>query len=38
MAWNVVIAGGGSTGGETALQLAKDGKRVTIVEMLKLWY
>ncbi len=31
----VVIAGGGSTGGETALQLAKDGKKVTIVEMLE---
>lgn len=30
----VLIAGGGSTGGETALQLAKDGKKVTIVEML----
>jgi NADPH-dependent 2,4-dienoyl-CoA reductase/sulfur reductase-like enzyme len=31
---SVVIAGGGSTGGETALQLAKDGKKVTIIEML----
>jgi len=31
---NVVVAGGGATGGETALQLAKDGKKVTIVEML----
>jgi NADPH-dependent 2,4-dienoyl-CoA reductase/sulfur reductase-like enzyme len=30
----VLIAGGGSTGGETALQLAKEGKKVTIVEML----
>lgn len=30
----VLIAGGGSTGGETALQLAKDGKQVTMVEML----
>ena len=31
----VLVAGGGSTGGETALQLAKDGKKVTIIEMLK---
>jgi NADPH-dependent 2,4-dienoyl-CoA reductase/sulfur reductase-like enzyme len=30
----VVIAGGGSTGGETALQLAKDGKKVTLFDML----
>jgi 2,4-dienoyl-CoA reductase-like NADH-dependent reductase (Old Yellow Enzyme family)/thioredoxin reductase len=30
----VVVAGGGSTGGETALQLAKDGHKVTMVEML----
>ncbi len=30
----VVVAGGGSTGGETALQLAIDGKKVTMVEML----
>jgi 2,4-dienoyl-CoA reductase-like NADH-dependent reductase (Old Yellow Enzyme family)/thioredoxin reductase len=30
----VLIAGGGSTGGETALQLAKDGKKVTIIDML----
>jgi 2,4-dienoyl-CoA reductase-like NADH-dependent reductase (Old Yellow Enzyme family)/thioredoxin reductase len=30
----VVVAGGGSTGGETALQLAKDGKKVTMIEML----
>ena len=30
----VLIAGGGSTGGETALQLAKDGKEVTMIEML----
>ena len=29
----VVIIGGGSTGGEAALQLAKDGKKVTIVDM-----
>ncbi len=31
---NVVIIGGGSTGSETALELAKDGKKVTIVDML----
>jgi NADPH-dependent 2,4-dienoyl-CoA reductase/sulfur reductase-like enzyme len=31
----VLVAGGGSTGGETALQLAKDGKKVTIIEMLE---
>jgi 2,4-dienoyl-CoA reductase-like NADH-dependent reductase (Old Yellow Enzyme family)/NADPH-dependent 2,4-dienoyl-CoA reductase/sulfur reductase-like enzyme len=30
----VLIAGGGSTGGETALQLAKDGKKVTVIDML----
>jgi 2,4-dienoyl-CoA reductase-like NADH-dependent reductase (Old Yellow Enzyme family)/thioredoxin reductase len=30
----VLIAGGGSTGGETALQLAKDGKNVTVIDML----
>jgi pyruvate/2-oxoglutarate dehydrogenase complex dihydrolipoamide dehydrogenase (E3) component len=30
----VVVAGGGSTGGETALQLAKDGKKVTVIDML----
>jgi NADPH-dependent 2,4-dienoyl-CoA reductase/sulfur reductase-like enzyme len=31
---NVIVAGGGSTGGETALQLAKDGKKVTMIDML----
>jgi 2,4-dienoyl-CoA reductase-like NADH-dependent reductase (Old Yellow Enzyme family)/thioredoxin reductase len=31
---SVVVAGGGSTGGETAVQLAKDGKKVTMIEML----
>ena len=31
---NVVVVGGGSTGAETAVQLAKDGKKATIVEML----
>jgi 2,4-dienoyl-CoA reductase-like NADH-dependent reductase (Old Yellow Enzyme family)/thioredoxin reductase len=31
----VLVAGGGSTGGETALQLAKEGKKVTIIEMLE---
>jgi len=31
---NVLIAGGGSTGGETALQLAKDGRRVTVIDIL----
>jgi 2-enoate reductase len=31
---NVVIIGVGSTGSETALELAKDGKQVTIVDML----
>jgi 2,4-dienoyl-CoA reductase-like NADH-dependent reductase (Old Yellow Enzyme family)/thioredoxin reductase len=30
----VLVAGGGSTGGETALQLAKDGKKVTMIDML----
>jgi 2,4-dienoyl-CoA reductase-like NADH-dependent reductase (Old Yellow Enzyme family)/thioredoxin reductase len=30
----VLIVGGGSTGSETALQLAKDGKTVTVVDML----
>lgn len=30
----VVVAGGGSTGAETAVQLAKDGKKATVVEML----
>lgn len=30
----VLIAGGGSTGGETALQLVKEGKKVTMVEIL----
>jgi NADPH-dependent 2,4-dienoyl-CoA reductase/sulfur reductase-like enzyme len=30
----VVIVGGGSTGGEAALQLAKDGKKVTVIDML----
>lgn len=31
---NVVIAGGGSTGAEAALQLAKDGHKVTMIDML----
>jgi 2,4-dienoyl-CoA reductase-like NADH-dependent reductase (Old Yellow Enzyme family)/thioredoxin reductase len=31
---NVVIIGGGFTGCETALQLAKDGKKVTVIDML----
>jgi 2,4-dienoyl-CoA reductase-like NADH-dependent reductase (Old Yellow Enzyme family)/thioredoxin reductase len=31
----VVIAGGGSTGAEAALQLAKDGKTVTMIDMLE---
>jgi NADPH-dependent 2,4-dienoyl-CoA reductase/sulfur reductase-like enzyme len=31
---NVVIIGGGFTGSETALQLARDGKKVTIIDML----
>jgi 2,4-dienoyl-CoA reductase-like NADH-dependent reductase (Old Yellow Enzyme family)/NADPH-dependent 2,4-dienoyl-CoA reductase/sulfur reductase-like enzyme len=30
----VLIIGGGSTGGEAALQLAKDGKKVTVIDML----
>ena len=30
----VLVAGGGSTGGETALQLAKDGKKVTMIDIL----
>jgi NADPH-dependent 2,4-dienoyl-CoA reductase/sulfur reductase-like enzyme len=30
----VVVAGGGSTGAETAVQLAKDGKKAVMVEML----
>ncbi len=30
----VVVVGGGSTGGETAVQLAKDGKKATMIEML----
>jgi 2,4-dienoyl-CoA reductase-like NADH-dependent reductase (Old Yellow Enzyme family)/thioredoxin reductase len=30
----ILVAGGGSTGGETALQLAKDGKKVTMIDML----
>ncbi|HUJ68459.1 MAG TPA: FAD-dependent oxidoreductase [Syntrophorhabdales bacterium] len=32
----VVVAGGGSTGAETAVQMAKDGKKAVIVEMLPL--
>ena len=31
---NVVIAGGGATGAEAALQLAKDGHTVTMIDML----
>ena len=31
---NVVVIGGGSTGGETALQLAEDKKKVTVIDML----
>jgi 2,4-dienoyl-CoA reductase-like NADH-dependent reductase (Old Yellow Enzyme family)/thioredoxin reductase len=31
---NVVIAGGGATGAEAALQLAKDGHKVTLIDML----
>jgi len=31
---NVTVIGGGSTGSETALQLAKDGKKVTVIDML----
>jgi 2,4-dienoyl-CoA reductase-like NADH-dependent reductase (Old Yellow Enzyme family)/thioredoxin reductase len=30
----VLIAGGGATGSETALQLAKDGKTVTVIDLL----
>lgn len=30
----VLVVGGGTTGSETALQLAKDGKAVTIIDML----
>jgi 2,4-dienoyl-CoA reductase-like NADH-dependent reductase (Old Yellow Enzyme family)/thioredoxin reductase len=30
----VVVAGGGSTGAETAVQLAKDGKKAVMIEML----
>ena len=33
---NVVVVGGGFTGSETALQLAKDGKKVTVIDMLDL--
>jgi 2,4-dienoyl-CoA reductase-like NADH-dependent reductase (Old Yellow Enzyme family)/thioredoxin reductase len=33
---NVMVIGGGFTGSETALQLAKDGKKVTVVDMLDL--
>jgi NADPH-dependent 2,4-dienoyl-CoA reductase/sulfur reductase-like enzyme len=33
---NVVIIGGGFTGSETALQLAKDGKKVTVIDVLDL--
>jgi 2,4-dienoyl-CoA reductase-like NADH-dependent reductase (Old Yellow Enzyme family)/thioredoxin reductase len=33
---NVVVIGGGFTGSETALQLAKDGKKVTIIDVLDL--
>ena len=33
---NVVVIGGGFTGSETALQLAKDGKKVTVVDILDL--
>jgi 2,4-dienoyl-CoA reductase-like NADH-dependent reductase (Old Yellow Enzyme family)/thioredoxin reductase len=31
---NVVVIGGGFTGSETALQLAKEGKKVTIIDLL----
>jgi 2,4-dienoyl-CoA reductase-like NADH-dependent reductase (Old Yellow Enzyme family)/NADPH-dependent 2,4-dienoyl-CoA reductase/sulfur reductase-like enzyme len=31
---NVVVIGGGSTGAETALQLAEDKKKVTVIDML----
>ncbi len=30
----VVVVGGGSTGSEAALQLAKDGRKVTVIDML----
>jgi len=33
---NVVVIGGGFTGSETALQLAKDGKKVTVIDKLDL--
>ena len=33
---NVVVIGAGFTGSETALQLAKDGKKVTIIDILDL--
>jgi 2,4-dienoyl-CoA reductase-like NADH-dependent reductase (Old Yellow Enzyme family)/thioredoxin reductase len=33
---NVIVIGGGFTGSETALQLAKDGKKVTVIDMLDL--
>ena len=33
---NVVIIGGGFTGCETGLQLAKDGKKITVIDMLDL--
>jgi|LSQX01.1.fsa_nt_gb 2,4-dienoyl-CoA reductase-like NADH-dependent reductase (Old Yellow Enzyme family)/thioredoxin reductase len=33
---NIIVAGGGMTGCETALQLALQGKKVTVVEMLTL--
>jgi 2,4-dienoyl-CoA reductase-like NADH-dependent reductase (Old Yellow Enzyme family)/thioredoxin reductase len=33
---NVLVIGGGFTGSETALQLAKDGKKVIVVDMLDL--
>jgi 2,4-dienoyl-CoA reductase-like NADH-dependent reductase (Old Yellow Enzyme family)/thioredoxin reductase len=33
---NIVVIGGGFTGSETALQLAKDGKKVTVIDMLDL--
>jgi pyruvate/2-oxoglutarate dehydrogenase complex dihydrolipoamide dehydrogenase (E3) component len=31
---NVVVIGGGFTGSETALQLARDGKKVAVIDML----
>jgi NADPH-dependent 2,4-dienoyl-CoA reductase/sulfur reductase-like enzyme len=33
---NVVVIGGGFAGSETALQLAKDGKKVTVIDILDL--